>query len=361
MWLRLGESEYRNMISKREYNLDFLRIAACFMVILLHTSAQNWDSVPFTSFEWMAFNTYNSSVRSAVALFFMLSGKLFLSKETLSFKPLFLRNILKLLFVYGLWSLLYAIDTIGILNILNNFDLHRFASVTIASKYHLWYLPELISVYLMLPVLFAVKYYQNGKILNYICIMIFLFTIVRSSILLFVDSTLLTTLSRKVNFSLGSCCGYFILGYVLDQNKGKLRKIKTPVLLFSFAALVGITATGAYLDSAAKGAASGDLYNDIFITTCFEAIVLFTLFLRVPSENINEQMGLWLQKISKYTFFVYLIHPFILEHLKSLFLLHTLSFNPWLSTPIIAVGTFLVSMCIARIIDMMPGLNKFLL
>lgn len=348
------------MISKREYNMDFLRIVACFMVILLHTSAQNWDSVSFTSFEWAAFNAYNSSVRSAVALFFMLSGKLFLSKETLSIKNLFLKNILKLLFVYGLWSLLYAIDTIGILNLLSNFDLHKLAAVTIASKYHLWYLPELISVYLMLPVIFAVKHYQNGKILNYVCIMIFLFTIVRSSILLFVDSTLLTTLFRKVNFSLGSCCGYFILGYVLDQNKEKLRKIKTPVLLLSFVALVSITAVGVYLDSAAKGVASGDLYNDIFITTCFEAILLFTLFLRVPSDNIHDRMGIWVQKLSKYTFFVYLVHPFVLEHLKSM-LLHTLSFNPWVSTPTIAAIVFLVSMCTARIIDMIPGLKRVFL
>ena len=65
------------MVNEREYNMDILRILACFMVVVLHTSAQNWDAVPFISFEWKAFNFYNAMVRSAVPIFFMISGKLF--------------------------------------------------------------------------------------------------------------------------------------------------------------------------------------------------------------------------------------------------------------------------------------------
>ena len=300
-------------------------------------------------------------VRCSVPIFFMISGKLFLSKETLSIKSLYLKNVLKIAFVYALWSLLYAIDTLGLHSFLNGFDLHRFVSVVISSKYNLWYLPELIAVYLMLPVFFALKDYQDGKILKYICCMVFLFTIVRSSMLVFVDSKLLTALLGKVNFSIGSCCGYFILGYVLDKNKEKLERIKTPVLLLLYAILVIITAAGVYLDSIAKGAASADLYSSIFITNFLEAIILFLLFLRLPTGNINKGMKTWLQKGSKYTLFVYLIHPFILEHLKSIFLLNTLSFNPLLSVPTIAAVVFLASMCTAWVIDRLPGTKRFLL
>ncbi len=33
---------------EREYNMDYLRIFACFMVIFLHVAAQNWSSVDVT-------------------------------------------------------------------------------------------------------------------------------------------------------------------------------------------------------------------------------------------------------------------------------------------------------------------------
>lgn len=349
------------MPSKREYNLDFLRILACFMVVLLHTSAQNWGILPFSTLKGQAFNVYSSMVRSAVSVFFMLSGKLFLSKENLSIKRLFLKNILKLLFVYTLWSLLYAVDRLGLVYLLNNFNLREFASAVIASKYHLWYLPELISIYFMLPVLFALKNYQDGKVLSYICVMVFFFTIVRVNVFVFLDSTLLKELFSRFSFSLGSCCGFFVLGYVLDKYKNLFRKIETPVLLFWFFGLVALTTVCTYLDSLTKGSPSQVFYNDLFITNYLEAIVLFLLFLRLSTGHISERAGTWLQKLSKYTLFVYLVHPFVLEHLKSHFLLDTFSFTPWLSIPFIAAIAFLISVCTARIIDLLPGLRHILL
>lgn len=345
------------MVNKREYNMDVLRILACFMVVVLHTSAQNWDTVSFTSFEWKAFNFYNAMVRSAVPIFFMISGKLFLSRETLSIKNLFLKNWLKLALVYLLWSVLYAVDRIGLAAMFNDFRFYEFASVVVSSKYHLWYLPELLSVYLMIPVLFALKNRKDETILSYVCLMIFLFIIVRTSILTFVQHELVTVLFRKVSFGWGSCCGYFILGYVLERNQERFQRIKTPMLIGLFTLLGVGTAVGAYLYSAAKGVASAELYNDIFLSNYFEAVVLFLLFLRLPAEKISQPMKKAVQKLSKYTFFVYLIHPFVLEHLP----IHTLSFHPWLSVPVIAAVVFTLSMCAAWVIDRIPGVRKIFL
>ena len=41
---------------EREYNMDYLRIFACFMVIFLHVAAQNWSSVEVTGKQWHVFN-----------------------------------------------------------------------------------------------------------------------------------------------------------------------------------------------------------------------------------------------------------------------------------------------------------------
>ena len=35
----------------RQYNMDYLRITACFMVVLLHASAQNWHVTDVNSLQ----------------------------------------------------------------------------------------------------------------------------------------------------------------------------------------------------------------------------------------------------------------------------------------------------------------------
>ena len=46
-------------MAKREINMDYLRIFACFMVIFLHASAQNWHVADVHSLEWKIFNIYD--------------------------------------------------------------------------------------------------------------------------------------------------------------------------------------------------------------------------------------------------------------------------------------------------------------
>ena len=55
--------------------LDFTRIVACLMVVVLHVSA---TGVAEFSHDWVYFNAYDSLVRACVPLFLMLSGALLL-------------------------------------------------------------------------------------------------------------------------------------------------------------------------------------------------------------------------------------------------------------------------------------------
>ncbi|WP_235502048.1 acyltransferase family protein, partial [Janthinobacterium sp. Ant5-2-1] len=70
-----------------------LRIVACFMVILLHVSAENFHAF---GEKWWAANFYDSLTRACVPIFFMISGANLLSKdETLGtfFRKRFLKII----------------------------------------------------------------------------------------------------------------------------------------------------------------------------------------------------------------------------------------------------------------------------
>lgn len=67
-------------MNERRWSLDIIRIMACFFVVVIHVFAY---SVPIDNpktVEWCLENLVLSIVKSAVPLFFMISGVLFLRK-----------------------------------------------------------------------------------------------------------------------------------------------------------------------------------------------------------------------------------------------------------------------------------------
>ncbi len=349
------------MQDKRQYNLDFLRILACFMVLILHVSGHNWSKISPQSIEWQVFNVYDVLVRSAVPLFFMLSGKLFLSKEEISLKKLFLKNISKLLFVYFFWSLFYAVDLLGFKNTLTSPNLSNILYAFLSSKYHLWYLPALISVYLLVPVFISMKSYKNGRILDYTAVLFFIFSILGYSILLLPIGQAYKEFLQSFSFIFDTYCGYFLFGHIFDRYSEKLKRIPTFVLLVVFFITIVVTAAGSYFLSVKAGTGISTLYSYFFISTFIEAAVIFMLFLRLPHINIGKTVGTIIKKISKYTLFVYLFHPFVIEHLDLWFGVDSLSFAPILSVPLIAILLFVVCIIIAVVLDKIPVVRKIFL
>lgn len=68
-------------LNTRNISYDLLRICAAVMVVLLHIAASNWYSLTPDKAEWFAMNFYDSMSRSAVPIFFMLSGTFLLRKD----------------------------------------------------------------------------------------------------------------------------------------------------------------------------------------------------------------------------------------------------------------------------------------
>lgn len=344
----------------REYNLDYLRILACIMVVCVHVSAQNWYSISVKSSSWKIFNIYDTMVRSAVPLFFMMSGKLFLSREKINVRKLYTDNLRNLVCIYFLWSLFYAIDSIGLHNFISDFNVTKVLRVVLESKYHLWYLPALISVYLLIPIFMALKEHQNGLYLNYICVFFIVFTVIRKSILALPIDSNLTLLLNKFQFALDGYCGYFLLGYLLDKYKYKLLKIRNSVLILGYTITVMLTAIATYKQSILVGKASDVFYNYFFLSTFLEAIFIFVIFLRIPSEIKNEKVAWVIRKVSKYTLFVYLMHLFVLEHLDKWYGMNTMSFHAVISIPAITILVFVICVVIALVLDQVPYIRKIL-
>lgn len=91
----------------RKIYLDFLRVFATFAVMILHISAQNWHSTDVNGFEWQVFNFFDSIVRWGVPVFVMISGSLFLNRET-PLRIIYSKYIRRMITAFIVWSAIYA-------------------------------------------------------------------------------------------------------------------------------------------------------------------------------------------------------------------------------------------------------------
>ena len=131
--------------------LDFLRVAACIMVICGHVTAFCFDEVPVGSFTFAVLDAFDCFSVLGVPLFVMISGALMLAEDyQADFKKLYVRKIGRLVVLYFFWLLIY--------NIRNYIDgdlksLREIILRTLMGKgmYHLWFLPMMAALYLVTP------------------------------------------------------------------------------------------------------------------------------------------------------------------------------------------------------------------
>lgn len=136
------------MNPKRILSLDALRIVAAFSIVMQHVGGQ-FLPMSFPSAEWEIRNLYISVAQWGVPVFFMISGALFLSSDKpLDVRRLFGKNLLRIVYAFLFWSIIYVVVIEGLgqgLKIV-------FISV-IKGPPPFWFLKVMIGIYLVLPVL----------------------------------------------------------------------------------------------------------------------------------------------------------------------------------------------------------------
>lgn len=139
--------------------LDYLRVIACFMVIMVHSCEFffiNGDSIGIRSVSdgfWVSI--IDSGLRASVPLFVMASSYLLLPLKT-NTESFFKRRFTRVLVPFIVWSLLYAIlpwswGEISSEDVNTNL-LHLFTNFNGASG-HLWFIYMLIGLYLFMPMI----------------------------------------------------------------------------------------------------------------------------------------------------------------------------------------------------------------
>ena len=98
-------------MSKKDYmNIHFMRIFACILVVIIHTTATPSSALTLNSLPQLIFLVVNQFAKAAVPIFVFISGFL-LNKiykdQKIDVLPFWTKRLPKIVAPYVLWSFLY--------------------------------------------------------------------------------------------------------------------------------------------------------------------------------------------------------------------------------------------------------------
>lgn len=197
-------------MEKRERikGLDYMRILASFMVVVLHASvARGSENYVLTS-------SVIGICDISVPLFFMISGAVHLRDSVIPISELFQKKIPKLAIPFIVWSLFYTSIRIAA----GKLPLHIRSFLSLLwepAYYQFWFLYTLLAIYLLLPAIQAVALRLSKRQLEYVLGLWAVFTVVIPCAQRYLPGF---EISEHVDLVLcEGYIGYFLLGHYLTK------------------------------------------------------------------------------------------------------------------------------------------------
>lgn len=344
------------MNSKRVLSFDVLRIVAAFSIVAQHVGGQYWLS-SFPSTEWEIRNLYISVAQWGVPVFIMISGALFLSPDKpLDVKRLFSKNLLRIVYAFLFWSVIYVLVTEGV----GQGWKVAFLSV-LKGPPHFWFLYVLIGIYLTLPVLKAIA--AQEKAFNYFVGLAIVTTFVIPSLFnhlaLFNQARTQVLADYYDGFGLSSLnfITDFIIGHWLYSHTISSRMRKVIYLLAVLSVVGGLIGTR-WL-SYRLGFCHGFFYDDLHPFILIQGVAVF-VFLKDRFKNLSPQWSRIVVKFSNYSFGIYLVHP-LLMYICTYIGLSSSAFNVVWFVPVCIVLIFILSYLLVKLISLVPFMRKFVM
>lgn len=343
---------------------DILRVISMLAVIVIHVAAQGWYSISVHTLSWSALNLYDSIARFGPVIFIMVSGALLLDEnKPVTIQGLHRKNIRKMIVIYFVWSAFYILGTPWIVPQETAFN--ELLAYLISGKYHMWFLPMIVGLYLITPLLRKITADINAE--KYFLALAFLFTILFPFILLIMEETgmdsavysAVSGLNSSVCFSLAiGYSFYFVLGHYINRISINRRGEYTIYIL----GILGFLSTFVLSQTASSRADTPlqTYYEYTTLNVFFEALSVFTFAkCRLSRWLRGERVNAVIRKLSQYSFGVYLIHPFFIDLLAE-HGLYTLRFTAALSVPAITAVVFILSLISSAILNHIPIVKKYL-
>lgn len=354
-----------SLTKTRFFYLDILRIISCLLIVGVHVSALNWNDAAVSTSQWQVMNFYDCICILGVPLFFMMSGALFLQEDsTLHLRKLYCKNIFRLFLVYHIWlffynalpfvrgELAFTVDNIKY-ELLDKF-------LSGIGIYHLWFLPELIILYMLSPIL--KEAFRKKEICQYFLILFAIFGAFLPMLLQYYfpyRKYVASYYERTSLVMLTGYIGYFVLGHYLHTFGVDVTKRSRRILLWLLiVAGCAVTIIACSIDALTKNQPSTILNTPFTLASFVSCFGIFTLC-KYYCRNITLSPHGLLHQLSSLTFGIYLLHPFMLQVLEA-FDVTTLSPHPILMIPLLILLVSLMCLIPTWIIRKIPFIGKWI-
>lgn len=347
------------MKQERLLHLDLLRILACFSVVVLHSAAQHWYGLPLDGKDWFTVNAYDSLARFSVPVFVMISGALFLRPEKeQSLKKLYCHNILRLAILYIVWSVIY-----GLFDCLISdqpvIDLHAALLEIYSGRYHLWYLPMTIGLYMLLPLFRGWLKNASRSEIRYFLVLYFVLQILRYTLSVLKPTETFNYLFNLFNIGdVLSYSGYFVLGYYMNRYRPD-RRLHKWIYAGGFLSVFANIGLSCY-KSLRAGIPNGEVFDSYSLFTFLTSVALFLFCIEKLSRcRFNGLQRRIIQELSGCTLGIYLMHLLCLELLATVGI-DSMTLPPVAGVPLCALLCFLLCFFCTALLHRIPFLGKYL-
>lgn len=330
---------------ERTAYLDLLRMLATLGVVFLHVSGMGFH-LPVGEYNWYVAVVGDSLVRWSVPVFVMISGALFLKPDKkITIRLIMMKYIKRLLCVYLFWCFAYMCFKVTILSI--GARTFVFNQNCVIPYFHLWFLPMLMGVYLLIPFLRKVTLETN--LLKYALLLWLVYLTV--SFVLVRDIPQISPLF-KMNLIVGYT-GYFLLGFYMSiatfskGQKGIIYSLGVMGLL--------ITVFGSIMLSFYKGVDDEKFLFNISPQVVMMSTAVFLLIKEI-APKVKKCSKKAIEYIRKDLFGIYLVHGFWLYALNRAYFRDMT--NQIVTLPLITITVFVLSFYSTKIIRKIPYLKK---
>ena len=347
--------------AKRFAYMDFLRIAAVFLVIVNHTNSDVFQATePSDAIWWISILWYYLS-KIGVPLFVMVSGACLLPKVDSYQKAaqrFFRIGVVLVLFSY-LYFLLGVVQNYGgvkdALNLLGFLKIVWHGPITDS----FWYLYFYLGLMLMLPWLQRLAKAMQKRDLLYLILLSF-----GLSALLPLIAHYVPALAPSGYFSvplLSVYLGVFFAGHYAHAYIDKINKALCVAVIAACLAASALLTYGEYL---AVGAGGQYWFMDertapsIFVILCAMAVLLmFKSVLRAPAKQTKSR----LQTLGGCAFGIYLLQDIFIGQTRYwLFAPLAQQIPPMIAVLLWEIGVFLVALLLVLLVRKIPGVKTLI-
>lgn len=344
--MKVTSNERGELMAKkgRETWVDFAKITAAFLVVILHTCCFGIKEGQIFNDSYLYYlGTYS------IPIFFMVNGYLQLRKEKITYGYV-KKKYISIIKISLIWNIPYCIFKIYKTKKYTSLIYSTFLSFLQKGYFfQFWFLFALILIYLILPFLNRLLN-QKTKIFYIISVLFIIVCVLIDCTNIFINNYFGLSIKNLIiqPFRIWTWLCYFCLGGCLSKinNNNFNKKIHLVLTIL----LVGITTIYQILLSMKL---YGNLYAENFYDSflvIITSVFIFTYIKKIDLKKINV-----ISNISNLMMGVYIIHPTIIRCFNKILVIHNNYENL-----LIAIGIFLISMLISYIISRIPKIKNLI-